>query len=221
LIWVDNNCAVRMFEGGEPVIISDNGLAEQIRQVDAMDLRASTFSTDQHVYYELTLGTSATWRYDLSTKNWTRVNSYGLDYSRTHLFANLGDTAIALDAITNDIWRLDPDRATDGDDTFTVEFMAFAEVEQPTPCASVELTCEVGGSPREGQGSDSLMRMRYSDDDGKTWSRFFDRGLGATGEYSTRVKWNALGFIRRRRIFHFQCSDPTRRRFSRLLMNAA
>ena len=39
----------------------------------------------------------------------------------------------------------------------------------------------------------------------------------------SRVRWNALGTIYPAKgcIFHFQCSDPVKRRFSGLMMNAA
>lgn len=222
LLWVDNNCSVRMFQGGEPEIISDNGLAEQIRRVDSMELRASTFSKDQHVFYVLTLGSTATWVYDLTTQNWTRFSSGGYDYWRPHLFANIGDLALACDSTNNQVWKLDPDRRTDDDDTFTVVFRAFVEVAQPTPCASIRLNCEVGNSPLSGQGSAPLIRMRFSDDGAKTFGRWYDRSLGATGKYKTRVQWNALGTIypEHGRIFEFQVSDPVGRRFSSLMMNA-
>lgn len=223
LIWVDNNCSVRNFGGGDAAIISDNGLAEQIRRVDPMDLRASTFSKDQHVYYVLSLGSTATWVYDLSTENWTRFNSYGYDYWRAHLFANIGDLALACDSTNNQVWKLDPDRRTDASDTFTVVFRAFVEVTQPTPCANIRLSCEVGNSPLSGQGSTPLIRMRFSDDGGKTFGRWYDRTLGQTGKYLTRVQYNGLGTIypEHGRIFEFQISDPVGRRISGLMMNAA
>jgi hypothetical protein len=82
LIFVDTDCSVRMTEGGEPTIISDNGLAEQIRRTSAMDLRASFFVKDQHPVYVLTLGTDATWLYDLASQAWTRANSLGYDFWR-------------------------------------------------------------------------------------------------------------------------------------------
>lgn len=223
LIWVDHRCDVRMFQGGDAVAISDHGLSEQIRQVPAADLRASWYQTDGHRFYVLTLGTEATWVYDLGNKQWHRRSSAGLNYCRAVAFATMGDETLAADATGTQVYRIEPELRTDAGSTFTVEFTAFAEVlEGRVPCANVELVCEVGNAPRSGQGSDPLIRLRWSDDGGKTWSAFRNKGLGATGEYSTRVKWNALGTIKapRGRIFHWQVSDPVGRRFSSAQMNA-
>lgn len=222
LIWVDDECGVREFAGGDATLISDNGLAEQIRRVNAADIRASTFAKDQHIYYVLTLGTDATWVYDLSTKVWSRFNSLTLDYWLAHLFCNIGDAVLAADAQTAQVYRLDPDRLQDASSAFTREWCAFIEAKNgPVPCVNLELSCEVGNSPLAGQGSDPLIRMSYSDDGGKTYGRFRDRSLGATGKYNTRVRWNALGDVPspNGRIIKFQLSDPVGRRVSELWMN--
>lgn len=224
LLYVDDDCQVRMFEGGVPEIISDNGLAEQIRRVSASDLRGSFWIKDGHPFYVLSLGTMATWGFDLSTKLWVRFNSLGYDYWRTQLFCNIGDIALAADSASNQIYRLDPDRRTDGSDTFTVRFRAFVEALQgPIPCANVQMSCEVGNSPYTGQGSAPVIAMRMSDDQGKTFGSPRERSLGATGQYITVPRWNALGTVKspHGRIFDFEISDPVGRRFSGLMMNAA
>lgn len=222
LIWVTDSCSVVKFEGGEPEIISDNGLAEQIRRTSAMDLRASTYSKDQHVYYVLRLGTTATWVYDLTTGTWARADSLSYDYWRAHLFANIGDTALALDSLSNQVWRLDPDRLTDGDDTFTMQFCAFAEAPNgPIPCVNLVLPCEVGAAPLTGQGSDPKVVLTMSDNGGKTYGPPRERSLGATGNYNTLPKWTGLGTIPALigRIFKFAISDPVGRRVYPPVMN--
>lgn len=222
LIWVDNNCMVRMTEGGQPSIISDNGLAEQIRGVDASDLRAGFYLKDGHPVYVLQLGATATWVYDLSARKWLRANSNGYDYWRAQLFCTAGDTVYCADIISTAIYRLDPDLRLDGTDTFTMEFMAFMDApERSISIANLELHCEVGASPRTGQGSDPLIWMQMSVDKGKTWGSKRYRGLGATGRYSTRVRWNALGTAPAPfgAIFRFGVSDPVVRRISGVWVN--
>lgn len=217
LIWVDHNCQVRMSEGGEGRIISDNGLAEEIRRVSAMDLRASFFMKDGHPLYVLTLGTRATWAYDLSTKAWTRFSSLGYAYWRAHLFANIGDLALAADALSHQVWKVDPDRRTDGSDSFTMEFCGLLPAAQtPIPLGNIVLDCELGGAPLTGQGSDPKVVMQLSTDAGKTYGTARERGLGATGEYTIRPRWNALGQTRPGidAIAKFYISDPVVRRVS-------
>lgn len=228
LIWVDQFSSVRMSSGGEPVIISDHGLSEQIANTNAPDIRASFFVARQHPCYVLTLGNQQTWIYDLSSKRWTNATSDGLDYWRANLFCNMGDNAdviLAGDALNNQVWRVDPERRTDGDDTFTMEWTAFLPADEaPVPVANLELVCEVGGSPRTGQGSDPLVGMQMSHDNGKTWpSNIRYRSLGATGDYTKRVRWNALGMAKPPFgiAFRFFCADPVIRRVSAVRANVA
>ncbi len=223
LIYVDNNCIVRQSDGGEPTIISDNGLSEQIRKVAAADLKASFYIRDQHPCYVLSLGASATWVYDLAARKGLLANSYGYDYWRAQLFCAAGDACYAADAISTTIYRLDPDRRDDDDTTFTMEFCAFLPAADGTVAIdNLELHCAVGGSPLAGQGSDPLVWMRMSKDQGMTWSGKRYRGLGMTGKYRTRVRWNALGSAPAPNgaIFRFGVSDPVIRRISGVWVNA-
>jgi hypothetical protein len=222
LIWVTDTCAVVSTSGGEPNIISDHGLSEQIRKADAADLRASTFSQDQHIIYRLTLGADATWDYDLATQRWSRANSSGYDYCRAHLFANIGDAVLAADVLSNQIWRLAPDSSLDGSTTFTMEFTAFLEALQaPVPIATLELHCDVGSAPRTGQGSEPLIWVQVSVDEGKTWGPKKYRSLGETGKSRTRVRWVGLGTAPAPSgaAFRFGVSDPVVRRISGVWVN--
>lgn len=221
LIWVDNNCSVRLFEGGDARVISDNGLAEQIRGTPAAEIRASWFTKDQHTFYVLTLGSLATWAYDLSTGFWVKFSSLGYDYWRAHLLATVDGVTYAADAITSQVYRLDPDLRTDAGGVFTLLFRAFDAPNGPsTPVANIQLQCDVGDGPRSGQGSVPLIEMRFSDDNGKTFSQWRERPLPLTGEYTKSPRWNALGsFGYKGRIYEFQISDPVGRRFYDLQRN--
>lgn len=222
LIWVTDKCKVVLTNGGEPRTISDNGLSEQIRQTAAADLSAGFYDKDQHPCYVLHLGTSATWVFDLSTERWTRFSSLGLNYWRPRLFANIGETVICTDRGSNQVWRLDPDRRTDGDDVFPVRFPAFLDVpEGMVDVANLELDCLTGDAPLTGQGSAPQVGMRYSRDGAKTWSSWRYRSLGSTGDYDRPVRWNALGMAKAPHglVFDFLISDPVGRRVSAARIN--
>jgi len=221
LIWVDNNCTVRMSGGGEPEPISDAGLAEQIRAVAAGDLRASFFIKDQHPVYVLTLGTNATWLYDLASKAWTRAASDGYDYWRADMFANIGDVVLCRDSLSNTIYRLDPDLLTDDGDTFTREWCARVEVPAGVlNVGNVQLDAFQGGAPRTGQGSDPLVGMQVCRD-GVTYGPLKYRSMGETGNYGKRVRWNGLGILRAPfgGVLKFQLSDPVTTRVSGVRVN--
>lgn len=56
-------------------------------------------------------------------------------------------------------------------------------------------------------GADPKIRMRYSDDGGRTFSFWMEESLGAIGETFQRVIWHNLG-IGRNRVFEITVSDP-------------
>ena len=69
------------------------------------------------------------------------------------------------------------------------------------------LDMEAGVGLITGQGSDPNVMMRYSVDDGHTFSSELWRSPGAIGEFSTRPTWNGLGWGRSW-MFEFSVSDP-------------
>ena len=54
--------------------------------------------------------------------------------------------------------------------------------------------------------------LRWSDDGGHTWSNYYDREMGALGEYWTRVIWRRLGMTTklRDRVYELSGSDPVK-----------
>ena len=69
-----------------------------------------------------------------------------------------------------------------------------------------EIVIDVKAGVGNVNDTDPIIQLRYSDDGTNTWSSWIDRDLGATGEYTTRVKFNNLG-MSRNRIFEFRCTD--------------
>jgi hypothetical protein len=73
---------------------------------------------------------------------------------------------------------------------------------------ALEVDFEVGlGLSGSGQGSDPQVMMRFSNDNGKTWSSEQWRSAGKLGEYAVRVRWNRCGSARRR-VFELAATDP-------------
>lgn len=224
LLWVDNECNVRRWDGGVASVISGPGLAEQIRAVSADDLRAWTFQVDNHRFYVLTIGNNSTWAYDLtgSGSQWTTFASLGLDYWRAHLGATMGDITIALDNSSNQVYRLDPARKTDGTSPVPVTCTVMVEGQDAgIPCSSVVMLLVVGDGPYTGQGSAPIISERHSDNQGKTWSGWDEQPLPVAGSYDSLPKWNGLGTIPAffGRLFQFTISDPVGVVFKRLFIN--
>ena len=83
--------------------------------------------------------------------------------------------------------------------------------------SSLELDMEVGVGPDGGQ--DPQIMMSYSDDGGRTWSGELWRSVGKIGEYSTRVRWMALGRSRKR-VYKFRGSDRVKWQINAGYLNA-
>ena len=71
------------------------------------------------------------------------------------------------------------------------------------------LDCKVGVGTVDGAGRDAWIMLRWSDDDGKTWSNTYRKSLGRLGEYKHRVVWYNLGRTRDR-IYELSGTDPVR-----------
>jgi len=223
LIWVTDDCAVVMSEGGAPRLISDNGLVEQIRRTAAADLSATFFIQDGHPCYVLHLGTSGTWVYDLSSQRWSEFSSLGYDYWRPRFLANLGETVLAADRNSNQTWLLDPDSGTDAGVAVPKQFDAFVTVpEGSIILGSIELDCLRGDAPTSDPDDESIMSLQISRDDGASWSSPRERGLGVRGARTVRPRWNGLGQVRAPgAILRFSCSGPGRFRVSGVRANVA
>lgn len=224
LVYVDNECNVRRWDGGEPRIVSGPGLAEQIRGVSASDLRAWTYAEDGHRFYVLSLGSNATWVYDLNGTGevWTTYQSLDYDYWRASLGCSIGDLTLAADRIEAKIWKLSPSLRYDGDVQFSTKFCAMIDGgDSVIPCSNVALLCDLGDAPREGQGSAPLIQLRISDNQGKTFGAARERPLGVTGDYMAVPRWNGLGDIPAflGRIFEFTVADPVGRVFKSVSVN--
>jgi len=220
LIWVTEDSSVVTSEGGAPQIISDNGLAEQIRKTSEADLSASFFVKDQHPCYVLHLGTTATWVYDLSTRRWSTFSSLGYAYWRPRLFANLGDVVICSDRNSNQLWTLDADRGTDESDAVPKEIYAFLDVpEGSVPLRNVVLDCLLGDAPTSDPDDESIMVLQISRDQA-TWSSPRERGLGARGNRAVQPRWNGLGEVKAPgATLKFSCSGAGQLRASAVRFN--
>lgn len=224
ILWVDDKCLVRMSDGGIPTVISDSGLAEQIRSISAMDLRAWGFTLDGHVFYALTLPGVATWVYDISAQQWGIWDSKGYSHWRAHLGVDTGDTIYAVDSISAAVWTIDPDGQEDADGEVTWEFAAVAiQKEGARDVANVEPTLSVGYGPRSGQGSAPLMGMRYSNNGGHTYSGWKYRSLPLTGVFDRMPRWGPLKPMNAPfgHFYHFKVSDPLVSRVNGVRQNVA
>lgn len=222
LIWVSDRGEVVQSTGGEPQVISDHGLDEQIRNSDPTTLMAWTYSVDGHTYYVLSLE-NQTWVYDIVTQLWSRASSLGYGYWRAGLGCDVSGNAYAADMVpgSSTIWAIAPDTISDAGDEIIRTCTAFVEFRDgKLPCGNVSIVCSAGQGLQTGQGSEPLVGMSYSDDYGQTFSTMENKSSGQVGQYDYRVRWNRKGLIKSPgRYFLFRCSDPVTFRMSDVRLN--
>ena len=77
-------------------------------------------------------------------------------------------------------------------------------------CNALRIDIEVGvGINGTAQGSDPKAMLKWSDDDGRTWSNERTASIGKIGETSKRVIFWKLGSYRKR-IYKLRVTDPVR-----------
>jgi hypothetical protein len=97
----------------------------------------------------------------------------------------------------------------DGTQNIISTATSYVPIRRRQHCHSFTVHATVG----EGDNTtpDPQIMLRYSDDQGRTWSKERLRSLGAAGKYNTSVTWRQLGQIKPPgRIFQISVSDPVK-----------
>lgn len=201
--------------GLTPEVISTPALEQEIATYGTTDdAIAFAYQMGGHVFYIITFQTgNKTWQYDLTTGFWNELTSLNSDGEQERsryvgIAAFLGRT-IALDRVDNAPVLVSSDIYTESG-THIVRLRSSPHVYSELKRVffhRFQLDMETGVGLTSGQGSDPLMRLRWSNDGGFTWSSFLLRSMGRIGAYLTRVAWNCLGQSRNR-VWEISTSEP-------------
>lgn len=212
LAWVTRakNVAVAR---GEPIPVSDDAIAELLSPETSF--RAWSFRMSQHAYYVLTTP-SMTLVYDFDMQTWYRWSSYGEDIWRPICGAADGAQVVCGDAFGDSRWSLSFDVSTDAGETLLREVSGSVDVlGPPVGCSSVSVRTVVGFG-------DGPLELRWSDNQGRSWSSWRQIPLGQEGKYSKDAIARSLGVIQRPgRTFVFRYTADTPFRLDYATMNEA
>jgi hypothetical protein len=192
-----------------PVKISDNSIDEKLQISDPNELYAVDWSWNGHDFYVLHIPGHGSFAYDLQTKRWGEVSSYGRDLFRGQVSAvGPNNQPLLGDDDNGTVWELTDQVRADGDDPVGFEFSGLLEVNgSATRCNNVLLDCTTGLTPDP--ENDPMILMQWSDDKGQTWSDWRIQPLGRQGERSKRVMWSRLGLLKRPgRLFRWRTTEP-------------
>lgn len=155
--------------------------------------RAWTYTLDGHTFYVLDLGTEGTFVYDLTTGQWAKFITDG--YTRWNVQNGVmwGNRVVGGAIDSEDVWEVSATALTDQDGDLQITHLVTGGLQTRSRLkvgvGALRLTGSVGNL---GNIAGSTMRMRFSDNNGRTWSRYFDVTL-TQGDYDGEIAWRSLG----------------------------
>lgn len=200
-----------------PERISDHGIEEQIAASSTVS--CSGYIDDGHSFFCVRLDDS-TYAYDIATRQWAELATYGRDNFRAQCATQPGDTPIFGDDEDGTLWTLDG--YADGSDPLERLFTFALPLNGGTLAVdSVSIWANVGWTELlAGQGSDPVAEMRLSRDGGATFGNWREAALGEQGEYRTRTVWRRCGmFDAPGMLGEIRISDPVPFRLSNVAIN--
>lgn len=214
LLWVTEKMAVIMAQGS-PSKISDESVEELLRNSETF--RAWTFRLNRHDFYVLTCD-EQTVVYDITAKKWCRWDTYLKPNWRAHLGLQVGPDVYAGDIDQGIIWKLEEGLSDDGVAVIREVSGFVGSSSNQQQVNSVHVRGSVGRPPE--YASDQVLELRWSDDGGLTWSKYYSSTVGQKGEYSYDITYRSLGLLKRPgREFEFRFSGPARFRIDYATIN--
>ncbi len=215
LFFLGDDLIVYRLNGYTPVVVSDEGtnveLSNYLKDGYEADLRnayAFTYTDHGHKFYQLTVPNRGTHVFDIATNQWHRKKHW--DYETHHAAAYVNAYGRHLfGGITGNLYELSRDAYTD--DSVTLKRLRRARViaqdGKRLRFKKLEYVMDVGNGLITGQGSDPVMAVRWSDDNGRSWSNERLLGLGVAGDYDKKVITRNMGSSRGRIIENY-VTDP-------------
>lgn len=213
-IWVTGTRSVVVAQG-QIAKISDESVEETLKR--GTNLRGWFFRHNRHDFYVLTAN-EFTLVYDLTQKVWAAWDTYLLANWQAHLGLQDPTGVFAGDSLTNNIWKLE-EGISDGLKPVIREVSGLVTInEKNIACNIVYAKVNAGWSPT--YGFEPQLELRWSDDQGGTWSEYVRHSLGDKGNYATSVQFRSLGLMGRPgRIFEFRFSEFARFRLDYATLN--
>jgi hypothetical protein len=202
-------------EGYTPSRISTFALEDAIEGYTIDDAYGECFQLGGHSFYLLTFP-EASWLYDISNGRWTQWayrNPLTGDLERHRantVTFHAGETYVG-DYASGKVYRLDLDTYTDNGDLIYRE-RTFAVIEAENRWVRhvrLELLAEMGVGLNDGQGSDPIVLLRWSDPGGLVWSNDRELHIGRIGKFRNRAETKRLG-LSRNRVYQLRMTDPVK-----------
>jgi len=203
-------------DGYRPQRISTHAIEQQwFKYANGLDCTAWVYQLNGHPTYHLNFNTDQrSWRYDRATGLWHRVayRNTNTNQGQAHLgnchCVRLGQHIVG-DRTSGQLWILDPAADSDGGAQLVAMRRAPAIFagNKLVYYKLFELITPVGigdGTLNTPQSNPAWM-LRWSNDNGNTWSNEYQLAAGAQGNYGTRLRKVGVG-AGRNRVFEVSIS---------------
>ena len=236
LVWIGDNRVVYATKTS-PERISSSAMEDRLRQcTNIAACTAFTATFEGHELYVLNIPGVGSYAYDASRSGqgtglaaaagrgeWAEWQSWGRTGFRGRCSMNVGGTVYVGDDTSAQVWTMQVGTYKDGSDPLVRVASAFIKVEEGTPrCDNLVLHCVMGVGNVIDPGSMPVAEMRWSDDQGRTFTGWKTATLGKAGVYTARANWRRLDTLRAPgRLVEVRISDPVNAALSHLELNSA
>lgn len=209
------NGVVYQVDGYSPKRISNHAIEYAIGQwTNASTAYAWAYSEEGHNFYVLScVGCPESLVFDITTNMWhtrTWFNDGQHFSDRANTYAFFNGKHIVGDFDNGNIYELSLDVYVDDVYPIVREFTSQHTVTGKRAFYSlIELRMESGVGLSNGQGSDPLINLSTSEDNGRTWGSERQARIGALGEYLNRIYWPRVG-SGFNKSFRIRMSDPVK-----------
>jgi hypothetical protein len=218
LFWWGHDNRIYRAAQGAPQGVSDNATEERLESSVLRDMFSYTYEGAVFVVVRTDTGTFVL---NVGTGSWSEYGTYGRDTWRISAAAMIGDSPVFGDDTDPTLWQFEDGNWDDGDH---LERRVSAGFRLPGGTITVH-RIGLDGNPGDtdlltGQGSEPVIEMRSSRDNGKRWGDWRSALLGAQGKYRQRIEKRRWGlFDVTGGLFEFRVTDPVPFRVSRVFAN--
>ena len=219
-------CKNRLGEANVSVLNGHSAFRVSTSELDSIlnagvnsDATGFSYALDGHLFYQLNLPTlNQSWLYDATSSKlagqpvWSQLKSYNLARQKFETQANYLGRVMFGDYSNGNIYYLDRTVQTDNGDPiyWTLIGKHFGKGEDLVHVSRVYLDMETGTALQSGQGSNPLVMLDISKDDGHTYPIQRTCSMGLVGQYNTRCTFRRLGRsgLSGSMVYRFTGSEP-------------
>lgn len=210
IFFLGDDLMVYRLNGYTPNIISDTGVGTSLSNCSHSNLvnaYAFIYTDHGHKFYQLTVPNEVTWVFDVATKKWHTKKHYDLETHHAFDYVFFENQHIILDSRDNGkVLVMDRTEYQDVDtDLVLIRRGQFATNEDKIlHWKKIKISMETGKGLAL---DDANIKIRHSDDRGKTWKGEKTLSYGKSGEYDKQVIRRHCGSSRVRQ-WEIEISEP-------------